>query len=85
MSNHGKSRIHLSLYEARSHSSLRVLLISGNWEERRSFNQLGLFEGSKVRVLQTAPFGGPMLIESKGTSVAIGKQLAEMIGVEVLK
>jgi ferrous iron transport protein A len=85
MRNHGKFRRHLNLYEARSHASLRVLLISGNWEERRSFNQLGLFEGSKVRVLHTAPFGGPMLIQSEGTRVAIGKQLAEMIGVEILK
>jgi ferrous iron transport protein A len=74
----------LTLYEAVDHAELRILLITGGWEVRRSFNQLGIQPGDRVRVLRRAPFGGPMMIDNQGTHVAVGKQLAEKIHVEVL-
>jgi Fe2+ transport system protein FeoA len=45
---------------------------------------MGIHVGDEVRVLSRAPFGGPLLIESRGTRVAIGKQLAEKIKVEII-
>jgi ferrous iron transport protein A len=74
----------INLYEARDHAELRILLITGGWEVRRSFNQMGIQPGDRVRVLRRAPFGGPMMIDNQGTQVAVGKQLAEKIRVEVL-
>jgi ferrous iron transport protein A len=74
----------ITLYEARDHAELRILLITGGWEVRRSFNQIGIQPGDRVRVLRRAPFGGPLEIDNKGTHVAVGKQLAEKIRVEVL-
>jgi Fe2+ transport system protein FeoA len=74
----------INLYEADNHAKLKVLLIAGDWEVRRSFNQLGIQPGDRVRVLRRAPFGGPMEIDNHGTKVAVGKQLAEKIRVEVL-
>lgn len=74
----------MNLYQARKHSSLRILLISDDWTTRRSLNQLGLYAGDRVLVLRRAPFGGPLVIESRNSRVAIGKQLAERIRVEVL-
>jgi Fe2+ transport system protein FeoA len=74
----------LNLYQAGDHSSLKVLSISGGWDIRRSFNQLGIHAGDHVQVLHRAPFGGPLVIESGCTRFAIGKQLAEKIKVEVL-
>jgi Fe2+ transport system protein FeoA len=79
-----KSASARSLYDFPVHSNLRIRLISGNWEVRRSFNQLGLFEGDRVRVVWKAPFGGPVILEARGAKVAIGKQLAQMIRVEAL-
>ena len=73
-----------NLYEAGEHANLRILLISGGWEIRRSFNQMGIHAGDQVRVLCRAPFGGPLVIENQGARVAVGKQLAEKIKVEVL-
>jgi len=35
-------------------------------------------------VLRRAPFGGPLVIDNRGTHVAVGKQLAKKIKVEVL-
>ena len=74
----------LSLYEAGDHAKLRILLITGGWEIRRCCNQMGIQPGDSVKVLRRAPFGGPMVIDNRGTHVAVGKQLAEKIRVEVL-
>jgi len=74
----------LTLYEVCDHAELRILMITGGWEVRRSFNQIGIQPGDRVRVLRRAPFGGPLMIDNQGTRVAVGKQLAEKIRVEVL-
>jgi Fe2+ transport system protein FeoA len=74
----------INLYEADDHAKLRILLITGGWEVRRSFNQIGIHPGDRVRVLRRAPFGGPLMIDNRGTRVAVGKQLAEKIRVEVV-
>ena len=74
----------MNLYEACDHAVLRILLITGGWDVRRSFNQMGIQPGDRVRVLRRAPFGGPLVIDNQGTQVAVGKQLAEQIRVEVL-
>src|SRR5581483_9897651 len=60
-----KSASAKSLYDFPVHSNLRIRLISGNWEVRRSFNQLGLFEGDRVRVVWKAPFGGRVILEAR--------------------
>ena len=46
--------------------------------------QLDIHAGDRVRVLRRAPFGGPLMIDNRGTRVAVSKQLAEKIRVEVL-
>ena len=74
----------LSLYQSGHDVPLRILLISGGWEVRRSFNQLGIHAGDRVRVLCKAPFGGPLVLDSGGTRVAISRELAEKIRVQVL-
>jgi ferrous iron transport protein A len=74
----------INLYEACDHDELRILLITGGWDVRRSFNQIGIQPGDHVRVLRHAPFGGPLVIDNQGTQVAVGKQLAQQIHVEVL-
>jgi Fe2+ transport system protein FeoA len=45
---------------------------------------MGIHAGDRIRVLRRAPFGGPLVIDNRGTQVAVGKQLAEKIRVEVL-
>ena len=52
---------------------------------RQGLNQLGLHVGDEIAVLHRAPLGGPLLIENRGSRVAIGRQLAEKIGVEPLR
>ena len=78
------SRAPLNLYQVDTSTALKVLLIQGDWETRHFFSEMGIHSGDQVRVLCKAPFGGPLVIENQGTQVAIGKQLAEKVQVEVL-
>lgn len=73
-----------NLYQAGASTTIKILLIQGGWETRRCFNQIGIHAGDRVRILSKAPFGGPLVIENRGGQVAIGKQLAEKVQVEVL-
>jgi Fe2+ transport system protein FeoA len=75
----------VNLYQAKFRSLLRISLISGSWGIRRNLNQLGLHVGDEVSVIHRAPFGGPLVIESRGNRVAIGKQLAQKISVEAVR
>jgi Fe2+ transport system protein FeoA len=75
----------MNLYQARNLSALRISLISGGWVVRRNLNELGLHVGDELSVVRKAPFGGPMVVENRGNRVAIGRRLAEKIGVEVLR
>ena len=85
MLNKAKFDSRLNLYEAEGQAPLKVLAILGGWLTRRSFNEIGIHAGDRIRVLDRAPFGGPLLIDNRGTHVAVGKQLAEKIKVEVLR
>lgn len=64
---------------------MRISVISGGWGVRRNLNQLGLHVGDEVSVIHKAPFGGPLVVESRGNRVAIGKQLAQKINVEAVQ
>lgn len=43
----------------------------------------GLHLGDRVRVLRSAPLGGPLLVEVNGREIAVGRELAEKILVEM--
>lgn len=46
--------------------------------------RLGIYVGDKVKVLESAPFGGPVLLEhlSSGARIAIGQGMARRMLVE---
>jgi ferrous iron transport protein A len=44
--------------------------------------QYGLYVGDELRVLRTAPLGGPLLVEVNGRELALGRAVAEKIFVE---
>jgi ferrous iron transport protein A len=63
----------------------------GKWARLASVNarlqtrlrQYGLHLGDRVRVLRSAPLGGPLLLEVNGREIALGRGVAEKIFVEV--
>lgn len=74
----------MTLDQADRHSTLRVLLISEDRAARRALNQLGLHAGDRVQVVRKAPFGGPLLVKTHGSQVAISRRLAESVRVEIV-
>jgi ferrous iron transport protein A len=47
-------------------------------------SQLGFLPGNKIRVIRSAPFKGPLLIEVEGREIVLGRSVARNILVEYL-
>ena len=61
----------------------RARLVSFSGRLQVKLMQYGLHSGDFVRVLRSAPLGGPLLIEVNGREIALGRAVAEKILVEV--
>jgi len=61
----------------------RVRLVSTGDRLGVKLKQCGLHLGDHVRIVRSAPFGGPLLIEVNGREIALGRAVAEKIFVEV--
>jgi Fe2+ transport system protein FeoA len=61
---------------------IRIILVNDD-RLGAKLSQLGLLPGSRVRVLRSAPLGGPLLVEVNGRSIALGRRIASRIRVEV--
>ncbi|HUG34242.1 MAG TPA: FeoA family protein [Anaerolineales bacterium] len=62
----------------------RARLASVSRGLRSRLRQYGLHIGDEVRVLRSAPLGGPLLIEVDDREMALGGVLAEKILVELI-
>ncbi len=60
-----------------------VALPEGHGAARR-LAELGIFIGGQVKVVRIAPLSGPVLLEVRGSLVALGRRLAHRIVVRVL-
>ena len=58
-------------------------LVSVSERLRVKLRQYGLHVGDCVRVVRSAPLGGPLLIEVNGREIALGRFVADEIIVEV--
>ena len=71
-----------SLLKTKSNQTVKIVSIVGGKGSRRMLAQLGIGIGSVVKITRNAPFAGPILIDSQGSSVAIGRGVAGKIMVE---
>ena len=55
------------------------------WGFRKRLMDLGLTPGTKVTVVKSAPFRGPLEILVRGSRLALGRGMAERILVEIEK
>jgi ferrous iron transport protein A len=58
---------------------------SGGFGVVRRLSEMGLTPGSEIKLLRKCSFHGPIEIEIRGVSLAIGYGLAEQIFVQPLK
>jgi ferrous iron transport protein A len=61
---------------------LRVVFIEGGQGVRSHLNTLGVHIGDWIRVVERAPFRGPVLIQVNGTRLALGRGVASRVKVE---
>jgi ferrous iron transport protein A len=62
--------------------SARVIIIDGGQRVRAHLNSLGIHVGDWVRVVERAPFRGPVLVEVNGTRFALGRGVAAKVHVD---
>lgn len=77
-------RIPLLLHRMKEGDVVKILSISRGRGIRQQLAQMGIQEGDTIHVKRCVPFGGTILIEARGTSVALSKEYAEKIKVEFL-
>ena len=72
----------MPLHGRKEGERLRIVSISRSRGIRRQRTQMGIQVGDMVHVKRCVPFGGPILIETRGGSIALSKEYAERIKVE---
>ncbi len=72
----------MTLENADTQNDVEVVEILGGAGVRSHLNTLGIHVGDVVRVVERAPFRGPVLIEVHGTRVALGRGVARKVKVE---
>ena len=72
----------MRLLDVESGSWIRIIGYSDGQGFERKLRQLGINPGDFAKVVRHAPFGGPMLIEVDGRSIALGRGIANKIQVE---
>ncbi len=74
--------IEKQLLEVSIGQTIRVVRVNGGEKLENKLRQLGLLPGNCARKVRQAPFGGPVLLEIDGRSIAIGRGIAAKIQVE---
>lgn len=62
---------------------VRVVAIEGGKNVRSHLSLLGIHIGDWLKVVERAPFRGPVLVEINGTRVAIGRGVAAKVIVDI--
>lgn len=70
------------LAKVRHGNQVRIISYEGGEGVERKLRQLGLNPGEVVYVRRQAPFGGPILVEVNGRTIAVGHGIAAKITVE---
>lgn len=64
--------------------TIRVVLIEGGQGVSAHLNTLGIHVGDRLKVVERAPFRGPVLIQVNGSRLALGRGVARSVRVEVV-
>ncbi|HKZ43919.1 MAG TPA: FeoA family protein [Anaerolineales bacterium] len=72
----------IELIKLQVNEKARIVSFDGGHQLALKLRQYGLFVGDRVRIVRSAPFNGPILIESNGREIALGKGIAGKIMVE---
>jgi len=79
----GKFKLLTQLSHLRPGEHGKVAFVRGGRSASRRIMDMGLCPGTSFRVENAAPFNGPIQISIRDTSLALGRELAETVFVEV--
>jgi len=79
----GESGIINSIKVSRGGGQGKRRRVRRGWGFRKRLEDMGLTPGTRVRVVKSAPFHGPLEVYVRGSRLAIGRGMAERIFVEV--
>ena len=68
--------------KAGAHGVVR-LVDTDNSDWLRYIAELGLLPGAQVTIKDVAPYGGPITLIKDATTISLGRNLAELISIEV--
>lgn len=74
----------MNFLQVKNGTWVRIIGFQGGWGMQRNFMQMGFLPGNTARIIRTAPFHGPLLIEVDGREIVIGRKVARHILVEEL-
>lgn len=63
---------------------VKVKNFRGGSGMQRRLAQLGFLPGNRVRIIRSAPFRGPLLLEVEGREIVLGRGIAAHVIVEYL-
>ena len=72
----------MTLRELAEGKTAKIVSIGGGHVARQQLRELGLYPGDAIRLVRHAAFGGPLLVECRGTQIAIGRGIAGQVVVE---
>ncbi len=72
----------MNLLQVKNDIWVRVIGFRGGWGMQRHFMQIGFLPGNTARIIRTAPFQGPLLVEVDDREIVIGRKVARHILVE---
>jgi ferrous iron transport protein A len=74
----------MNLLQVNNGNWVRVLRVAGGIGMERRLAQLGFIPGNKVRIIRSAPFHGPLLLDVEGREIVLGRGVAVKVMVEYL-
>jgi len=73
----------VSIIELKPGQKGKIALVRGNRKVTQRLADLGLTPKTTIRMLKTAPLNGPVEVAVRGSKLAIGREIAENILVQV--
>ena len=69
----------MTLDKVKINQVVKIEHIDGGRGIRQRLNQMGLFEGSFVKIRRESALGGPLVLEHNNSEIAIGRGMARRI------
>ena len=78
---HKSTENSLSLSQIKEGKTVTIASVEGGWDYRKRITGLGFVKGCSVAVVRNSS-NGPLMVEIKGSKVALGRGEAEKIRVK---